>query len=86
MEQGGIVGLRISGMTGDAVLQQVRQKYPGLPVIVLTGHDSVDDSGDSPVASAFACLTKPLSLGMFLETLEAAARSGGTGSDKARGA
>ena len=74
------------GMTGDAVLQQVRQKYPGLPVIVLTGHDSVDDSGDSPVASAFACLTKPLSLGMFLETLEAAARSGGTGSDKARGA
>ena len=44
------------------------------------------DSGDSPVASAFACLTKPLSLGMLLETLEAAARSGGTGSDKARGA
>ena len=76
----------LPGMTGDAVLQQVRQKYPGLPVIVLTGHDSVDDSGDSPVASAFACLTKPLSLGMFLETLEAAARSGGTGSDKARGA
>ena len=38
------------------------------------------------MASAFACLTKPLSLGMFLETLEAAARSGGTGSDKARGA
>ena len=81
-----VVDLLMPGMTGDAVLQQVRQKYPGLPVIVLTGHDSVDDSGDSPVASAFACLTKPLSLGMFLETLEAAARSGGTGSDKARGA
>ena len=81
-----VVDLLMPGMTGDAVLQQVRRKYPGLPVIVLTGHDSVDDSGDSPVASAFACLTKPLSLGMFLETLEAAARSGGTGSDKARGA
>ena len=81
-----VVDLLMPGMTGDAVLQQVRQKYPGLPVIVLTGHDSVDVSGDSPVASAFACLTKPLSLGMFLETLEAAARSGGTGSDKARGA
>ena len=63
-----VVDLLMPGMTGDAVLQQVRQKYPGLPVIVLTGHDSVDDSGDSPVASAFACLTKPLSLGMFLET------------------
>ena len=73
-----VVDLLMPGMTGDAVLQQVRRKYPGLPVIVLTGHD--------PVASAFACLTKPLSLGMFLETLEAAARSGGTGSDKARGA
>ena len=86
VEQGGTVGVRISGMTGDAVLQQVRRTYPGLPVIVLTGHDSVDDSGDSPVASAFACLTKPLSLGMFLETLEAAARSGGNGTDPARGA
>ena len=53
---------------------------------MLTGHDSVDDSGDSPVASAFACLTKPLSLGMFLETLEAAARSGGKSTDPARGA
>ena len=61
-----VVDLLMPGMTGDAVLQQVRQKYPGLPVIVLTGHDSVDDSGDSPVASAFACLTKPLSLGMFI--------------------
>ena len=28
VEQGGTVGVRISGMTGDAVLQQVRQKYP----------------------------------------------------------
>lgn len=81
-----VVDLLMPGMTGDAVLQQVRQKYPGLPVIVLTGHDSVDDSGDSPVASAFACLTKPLSLGMFLETLEAAARSGGKSTDPARGA
>ena len=43
-----VVDLLMPGMTGDAVLQQVRQKYPGLPVIVLTGHDSVDDSGDSP--------------------------------------
>ncbi|WP_301966168.1 response regulator [uncultured Desulfovibrio sp.] len=79
-----VVDLLMPGMTGDAVLQQVRQKYPGLPVIVLTGHDSVDDSGDSPVASAFACLTKPLSLGMFLETLESAARSGGNGADLGR--
>ena len=44
----------------------------------------MDDSGDSPVASAFACLTKPLSLGMFLETLESAARSGGNGADPGR--
>lgn len=80
-----VVDLFMPGMTGDAVLQQVRRKYPALPVIVLTGHDTVDDSGDSPVASAYACLTKPLSLGMFLETLEAAARSAGDGS-QAKGA
>ena len=29
-----VVDLLMPGMTGDAVLQQVRQKYPGLPVIV----------------------------------------------------
>ena len=32
-----VVDLLMPGMTGDAVLQQVRRTYPGLPVIVLTG-------------------------------------------------
>ena len=39
-------------------------------------HEAVDDNGTNPMSQAFACLTKPLSFNVFLETLHAAAREG----------
>ena len=43
---------------------------------MLTGHEAVDDNGTNPMAQAYACLTKPLSFNVFLETLQAAVREG----------
>ena len=58
------------------MLRRLKVLYPDLPVILLTGHEAVDDNGTNPVSQAFACLTKPLSFNVFLETLHAAARVG----------
>ena len=77
-----VVDLLMPGMTGDAVPAIETDLGSVQCVRAAEGWRAYIPA----VASAFACLTKPLSLGMFLETLEAAARSGGTGSDKARGA
>lgn len=72
-----VLDLYMPGLSGAEVLHSIKARHPDLPVILLTGHGSVDDGGDGPVAAAFACHTKPLSLDDLWRTLEAAARSAG---------
>lgn len=57
-----ITDLRMDGMTGDEVVRQVVSKYPGIPIIVLTGHGSIDDATKAIKEGAFDFLTKPLDL------------------------
>ncbi|MCR5815073.1 MAG: response regulator [Desulfovibrio sp.] len=71
-----VLDLFMPGLPGDETLRQLKVMYPDLPVILLTGHEAVDDNGTSPVAKAFACLTKPLAFKDFVAVLEAAARAG----------
>ena len=64
--QGGIdlviTDLRMDGMSGSEVVQRVTTEYPGIPIIVLTGHGSIDDATAALKAGAFDFLTKPLDL------------------------
>lgn len=57
-----ITDLRMNGIGGEEVVQQVTTKYPGIPVIVLTGHGSIDDATQAMKSGAFDFLTKPLDL------------------------
>lgn len=57
-----ITDLRMDGISGMEVVKTVTTKYPGLPVIVLTGHGSVDDAKSAIKYGAFDFLTKPLDL------------------------
>lgn len=57
-----ITDLRMDGIGGEEVVQQVTTKYPGIPVIVLTGHGSIDDATQAMKSGAFDFLTKPLDL------------------------
>lgn len=66
IEQGGIdlviTDLRMDGISGEEVVRQVTTKFPGIPIIVLTGHGSIDDATNAIKAGAFDFLTKPLDL------------------------
>ena len=53
-----VLDLFMPGLSGDEVLRRLKVLYPDLPVILLTGHEAVDDNGTNPVSQAFACLTK----------------------------
>ena len=57
-----ITDLKMDGMSGQEVVRQVSTKYPGIPIIVLTGHGSIDDATEAIKAGAFDFLTKPLDL------------------------
>lgn len=66
IEEGGIdiviTDLKMDGISGEEVVRRVTTEHPGIPVIVLTGHGSIDDATASIKAGAFDFLTKPLDL------------------------
>ncbi|MBR4374890.1 MAG: sigma-54-dependent Fis family transcriptional regulator [Treponema sp.] len=58
-----ITDLRMpGGVSGDDVLRHVTRETPGIPVIVLTGHGSIDEAVKAMQNGAFNFLTKPLNL------------------------
>ncbi|MCR4940002.1 MAG: sigma-54 dependent transcriptional regulator [Treponemataceae bacterium] len=57
-----ITDLRMPGITGEQVLSKVTAENPGVPVIVLTGHGSIDAAVDAMRNGAYDFLTKPLNL------------------------
>ena len=69
-----ITDLRMDGMTGEEVVQKVTTGYPGIPIIVLTGHGSIDDATAALKAGAFDFLTKPLDLDHLKIVVENALR------------
>ncbi len=57
-----VTDLRMDGISGEEVLRRVTTETPGLPVIVLTGHGSIDAAVDAMKNGAYDFLTKPLNL------------------------
>nr|WP_318659372.1 sigma-54 dependent transcriptional regulator [uncultured Treponema sp.] len=57
-----ITDLRMPGVSGEEVLRKVATETPGIPVIVLTGHGSIDSAVDAMRNGAYDFLTKPLNL------------------------
>lgn len=66
IEKGGIdlviTDLRMDGISGEQVVQFVTTKYPSIPILVLTGHGSIEEANKAIKAGAYYFLTKPLNL------------------------
>lgn len=57
-----ITDLRMPGVSGEEVLRRVTTETPGIPVIVLTGHGTVENAVEAMRSGAYDFLTKPLNL------------------------
>lgn len=57
-----ITDLRMPGLSGEEVLSRVSSQSPGLPVIVLTGHGSIETAVEAMRKGAYDFLTKPVNL------------------------
>ena len=57
-----ITDLRMDGISGEEVVKRVTTETPGIPVIVLTGHGSIDTAVEAMKSGAYDFLTKPLNL------------------------
>ncbi len=54
-----ITDLRMGGMDGMALFQNIRKTHPALPVIILTAHGTIPDAVAATQRGVFGYLTKP---------------------------
>jgi two-component system response regulator GlrR len=54
-----LTDLRMEGMDGMALFQEIQGAFPGMPVIILTAHGSIPDAVGAVKRGVFGYLTKP---------------------------
>ena len=69
-----ITDLRMDGMDGMALFDQIHQRSPALPVIILTAHGSIPEAVDATSRGVFGYLTKPFDSKDLLEQVTRALR------------
>lgn len=57
-----ITDLRMPGISGEEVLAKVKGESPSIPIIVLTGHGTIDTAVEAMRNGAYDFLTKPLNI------------------------
>lgn len=68
-----IMDVKMPGMGGIAALGQVRELYPRVPVILLSGHADMQAAVEAMQAGAFGYLMKPVDFDELLFKIEDAA-------------
>ena len=69
-----VLDLKMPGIDGMEVLRQVRQAYPKIQVIILTGHGTEKDEEEAKRLGAFDYLEKPVNLDVLVKKMKAAYR------------
>lgn len=76
-----ITDLRMDGMDGMALFDAIRERWPGLPVVILTAHGSIPDAVEATRRGIASFITKPFEASELLEqvaqALQLASRAGG---------
>ncbi|HEY6721660.1 MAG TPA: sigma 54-interacting transcriptional regulator [Burkholderiales bacterium] len=74
-----ITDLKMGGMDGLALFDEIRKQAPTLPVIVLTAHGTIPDAVAATRRGVFGFQTKPFDGKLLLEQVEQALRLSGVG-------
>jgi two-component system response regulator HydG len=66
-----LLDLKLNGISGLDVLREIRRRYPGLPVLLVTGYrqEMAAVIQSALEINAFACLYKPLEIPALLQML-----------------
>lgn len=67
-----LLDMRMPRKDGMEVLTFIKQEYPEIQVIIITGHASLDEIKQTVKKGAFACLKKPFMIDKTLDTIERA--------------
>jgi DNA-binding response OmpR family regulator len=69
-----VLDLKMPGIDGMEVLRRVKKKYPGIQVIILTGHGTDRDEEESRRLGVFDYLKKPVEIEILVGRIKEAYR------------
>ena len=69
--------IRMPGIDGLELLERIRQKYPDLPVIIMTAHSDLDSAVSAYQGGAFEYLPKPFDVDTAVELVQRAVAHAG---------
>jgi DNA-binding response OmpR family regulator len=69
-----VLDLKMPGIDGIEVLKQVKKAYPGIQVIILTGHGTEKDEERARGLGAFDYLEKPVNIDTLVDRMKKAYR------------
>lgn len=64
-----LLDIKMPGMDGIAVLEKIRQKHSELPVVMISGHATIETAVDATRLGAYDFLQKPLDLNKLVITV-----------------
>lgn len=67
-----VLDVKMPGLGGLDVVRTINEKYPGLKVVLMTGHSSVEDAEVGLELGAVAYLQKPVDLDALLGIVRSA--------------
>ncbi len=67
-----VIDLSMPHLAGKDLLRRMKERYPELPVIVMTGHNEVEVAVDCMKAGAFDYLVKPVESSRFVSSIRRA--------------
>ncbi|MEF2144660.1 MAG: response regulator [Desulfovibrionaceae bacterium] len=68
-----VLDVKMPGLDGVETLTQIKQDYPLVEVIMLTGHATVETAIDGMKLGAFDYLMKPCEMDVLMQKIDAAA-------------
>ncbi|MBF0536903.1 MAG: response regulator [Nitrospirae bacterium] len=69
-----LLDVKMPLMSGIEVLRHIKQQYPSIAVIMLTGYSSLNDDQEALRLGAFDVLRKPPEIDVIVETLRLACK------------
>jgi DNA-binding response OmpR family regulator len=70
-----VLDLKMPGMDGMEVLRRAKKAYPGVQIIMLTGHGSEKDEQEARRLGVFEYLQKPVAIEKLIKTITEAYKS-----------
>lgn len=73
-----VADMKMPIMSGIEVMNRLREEFPAIKVVLITGHGSSDDTSQQMVERADGLLLKPFSIDSLIEKVNEVAQREGT--------